>query len=394
VFEFTILDILLLLLLLGYLIAGLRNGFLVTLGGIVGFAAGAVAAFFAIPLVSTLVPDDGWRLTAIIATAVVLIIVGQALGAGFGGAIRRWMDFPPLRLMDRLLGGAMNLVVAALVLSMLAFSVSSLGVPFISQQIAASRVITGIDAATPDPVKAWLAQLRSIVVQDGIPKVIEGVAPDEPVTIPDANVDTPALNQAAESVLRIAGTAFQCGQNQTGSGFVIAPERVITNAHVVAGVNEPVVEVPRGAALPARVVYFDAVSDLAVLAVDGLETRPLPLGEPLPAGAPAAFAGYPAGGPLRLEAASVQGMSDVFVQNIYGAEPSALQIYTLAADVQQGNSGGPLLDQQGRVAGVIFARATENTQVGYALSLAELAPVAAQAPALSETVSAGQCIRG
>lgn len=393
-FEFTVLDILLLLLLLGYLIAGLRNGFLVTLGGIVGFAAGAVAAFFAIPLVSTLVPGDGWRLTAIIATAVVLIIVGQALGAGFGGAIRRWMDFPPLRLMDRLLGGAMNVVVAALVLSMLAFSVGSLGVPFISQQIAASRVITGIDAATPDPVKAWLAQLRSIVVQDGIPKVIEGVAPAEPVTIPDANVDTPALNQAAESVLRIAGTAFQCGQNQTGSGFVAAPERVITNAHVVAGVNEPVVEVPRGAALPARVVYFDAVSDLAVLAVDGLEARPLPLGQPLPAGSPAAFAGYPAGGPLQLDAASVQGMSDVFVQNIYGAEPSALEIYTLAADVQQGNSGGPLLDQQGRVAGVIFARATENSQVGYALSLAELAPVAVQAPALSETVSAGQCIRG
>ncbi|WP_035764812.1 MarP family serine protease [Arthrobacter sp. H20] len=391
--EFTILDILLVLALIGYLVAGLRNGFLVTLGGIAGFVVGAIAAFFAIPLVSEWVPDEAWRLPAIIFTALVLVVVGQAIGSRLGGGIRRALDFPPIRLVDRLLGGAVNVVVAALVMSMLAFSIGTLGMPFLSQSIASSQVIRGIDSLTPSPVRTWMAQLRTIAVDDGIPTILESVAPASPIPVPDASVDTPELAAASESVLRIAGTAFQCGQNQTGSGFIIAPGRVVTNAHVVAGVNEPVVEVPGGGALPGRIVHFDAVRDIAVLAVDGLDRAALPLGEDLATGDTAAFAGYPAGGPFQIQPASIQNRSDVLVANIYGADPSSVNVYSLAANVQQGNSGGPLLDMQGRVAGVIFAKSTQDAPVGYALTLAELQPIAEQAGALTDTVSAGQCNR-
>jgi uncharacterized membrane protein required for colicin V production len=286
-FGLTILDIVLILILLAYLVGGLRKGFLVTLGGIVGFVLGAIAAFLSVPFVSMWVPDPGWRLTAIIAVAVLLVILGHAMGSGIGRAIRRRLDFPPVRPVDRLLGGAANVAVAALVMSMLAFSISALGVPFVSQQIAGSKVIQTIDSLTPAPVKSWLAQARSIAVQDGIPQVIDGVAPSDPVPVPDAGADTAALNEAAESVVKIAGTAFQCGQNQTGSGFVIAPDRVMTNAHVVASVNEPVVEIPDGRVLPGRVVHFDPVHDIAVLAVEGLDVRPLPVGEELADGTPA-----------------------------------------------------------------------------------------------------------
>ncbi|GAA1124773.1 MarP family serine protease [Arthrobacter flavus] len=389
--DFTILDILLVLALVAYLVAGLRNGFLVTLGGIAGFVAGAVAAFFAIPLVSQWVPDDAWRLPAIILTALVLVVVGQALGSRLGGGIRRALDFRPVRLVDRLLGGAVNVVVAALVMSMLAFSIGTLGMPVISQSIASSQVIRGIDNLTPAPVRTWMAQLRTIAVDDGIPTILESVAPASPMPVPDAAVDTPELAAASQSVLRIAGTAFQCGQNQTGSGFIIAPGRVVTNAHVVAGVNEPVVEVPGGGALPGRIVHFDAVRDIAVLAVDGLDRAPLPLGEDLAIGDTAAFAGYPAGGPFQIQPASIQNRSDVLVANIYGADPSSVNVYSLAANVQQGNSGGPLLDMQGRVAGVIFAKSTQDAPVGYALTLAELQPIAEQAGVFTDTVSAGQC---
>ncbi|MHA7276918.1 MarP family serine protease [Arthrobacter sp. HLT1-21] len=391
--DFTILDILLVLALVGYLVAGLRNGFLVTLGGIAGFVAGAVAAFFAIPLVSEWVPDDAWRLPAIILTALVLVVVGQALGSRLGGGIRRALDFRPIRMVDRLLGGAVNLVVAALVMSMLAFSIGTLGMPFLSQSIASSQVIRGIDNLTPSQVRTWMAQLRTIAVDDGIPTILESVAPAAPMPVPDAAVDTPELAAASASVLRIAGTAFQCGQNQTGSGFIIAPGRVVTNAHVVAGVNEPVVEIPDGGALPGRIVHFDAVRDIAVLAVDGLDRAALPLGEDLARGDTAAFAGYPAGGPFQIQPASIQNRSDVLVSNIYGADPSPVNVYSLAANVQQGNSGGPLLDLQGRVAGVIFAKSTQDAPVGYALTLAELRPIAEQAGAFADTVSAGQCNR-
>lgn len=390
---FTILDVILVLILISYLAYGLRVGFVVSLGGIIGFAAGAVAAFLAIPLVSGWVPDEGWRLTATIAVAVVLIIVGNALGSALGHTVRRWLDFPPLRVVDRLLGGIVNVVVAALVMSMLAFSIGSLGAPLISQQLASSTVISTIDRYTPEPVKSGMAQLRSIAVQDGIPRIVESLRPAEPAPVPDASTNTPALNQASQSVLKISGTAFQCGQNQTGSGFVVAPERVITNAHVVAGVRQPVVQVPDGGVLPARVVHFDPVRDLAVLAVDGLAAAPLPLGTNLSEGDFAAFAGYPSGGPLVTQPATVQSVSTVLVQNIYGADPTPLELYQLAANVEQGNSGGPLLDRQGNVVGVVFAKSTADIPVGYALTLTELRPVVESAAGLTETVSSGQCTR-
>jgi S1-C subfamily serine protease len=393
VFGLTILDLALALMLLTYLIYGFRNGFLVTLGGIAGFAAGAVAAFLSVPLVSDLVDDSGWRLTAIVATAVLLIVLGHGLGTMIGRKIRSVVRIKPLRAADRVVGGGVNVVVSALVMSMLAFSVGALGVPFVSQQLAESKVIRAIDVATPTPLKASMAQLRSAVIGEGIPTLLNDFAQGQPVAIPDASTDTPALNQAADSVLKIAGTAFQCGQNQTGTGFVVSPGRVVTNAHVVAGVTEPVVQIPGGGALPARVVYFDTRRDLAVLAVDNLRPAPIPLGSELPNGSPAAFAGYPHGGPFQSKPATVQDIATLLVPDIYGNNASPEEVYRLAGDVQPGNSGGPLLTTDGQVVGVIFAKATNDPSLGFAITMADLGPVAAQAPGLGSAVSPGECIK-
>jgi S1-C subfamily serine protease len=389
----TVLDLVLILALLSYLAYGLRNGFLVTVGGIAGFAAGAIAAFFAVPLVSGFVADSGWRLTAIVAAAVALVVLGHGLGTMIGRQIRGAMRIRPLRAVDRLVGGAVNLVVSALVMSMLAFSIGSLGVPSVSQQLAESKVIRFIDGMTPDPVKATMAQLRSDVIGNGIPTLIEGLDQGQAVPVPDASTDTPALNRAAGSVLKIAGTAYQCGQNQTGTGFVVSEDRVVTNAHVVAGVSEPVVEMPDGGAMPGRVVYFDTKHDLAVLAVENLPVQPLPLSTDLPNGSPAAFAGYPHGGPFQSRPATIQDISTVLVPDIYGSNPSPEDIYRLAGNVQPGNSGGPLLTTEGQVAGVIFAKATSDAEMGFAITMDDLNPVASQAASLSAQVSSGQCIQ-
>ncbi|UUL77214.1 MarP family serine protease [Pseudarthrobacter sp. Fe7] len=389
----TVLDIVLILALLSYLLYGLRNGFLVTVGGLVGFAAGAIAAFFAVPLVSTFVEDSGWRLTAIIAAAVVLMALGHGLGTMVGRQLRGVVRIRPLRAVDRLVGGALNLVVSALVMSMLAFSVSSLGVPVVSQQLAESKVIRFIDGLTPTPVKATMAELRSTVIGNGIPTLLEGLDQGQAVQVPNTSTNTPALNKAAQSVLRIAGTAYECGQNQTGSGFVVSEDRVVTNAHVVAGVSQPVVEMPDGGAMPGRVVYFDTRRDLAVLAVDNLPSQPLQLSRDLPGGSQAAFAGYPHGGPFQSKPATVQDIATVLVPDIYGNNASPEDIYRLAGDVQPGNSGGPLLTTDGQVAGVIFAKATSDAEVGFAITMNDLDPVAQQAPTLASPVSSGQCIK-
>ncbi|MFJ3958315.1 MarP family serine protease [Arthrobacter sp. NPDC090010] len=392
-FGLTVLDLVLLATLLSYAVYGFRNGFLVTVGGIVGFALGALAAFFAMPLVSSLVPDSRWRLTAVVATAVVLVVLGNSLGASVGHRMRSARAARALSGLDRLAGAAASVVMTALVMSLLAFGINSMGVPLISQQVASSRVIRFIDGATPAPVQGAMAQLRSSLMGEGIPKLIEGAQPLLTGPAPVGSADTPALQAASQSVLKITGTAYQCGQNQTGTGFVVSPERVVTNAHVVAGVSEPVVESTSGAALAARVVYFDPQKDLAVLAVNGLSANPLPLRTNLPSGSEAAFEGYPHGGPFQAKPARVQGISQVDISDIYGSNQVMSDVYQIAGDVQPGNSGGPLLSTDGKVAGVVFAKASSTSNVGFAITMDNLKPVATRAPTLDTPVSPGQCTK-
>ncbi|MDP5227589.1 MULTISPECIES: MarP family serine protease [Arthrobacter] len=392
-FGLTVLDLVLLATLVSYAFYGFRNGFLVTMGGIIGFALGAVAAFLAMPLVSSLVPDPRWRLTAVVTAAVVLVVLGNSLGASLGHRLRSARPVRALRGVDRLAGAAVSLVMTALVMSLLAFGLNSMGVPVISQQVADSRVIRFIDGATPAPVQGAMAQLRSGLMGEGIPKIIDGAAPLLTGPGPVGSADTPQLQAAAQSVLKITGTAYQCGQNQTGTGFVVSSERVVTNAHVVAGVTEPVVETPSGAALAARVVYFDPQRDLAVLAVNGLNSKPLPLRGNLPTGSEAAFEGYPHGGPYQAKPARVQGISQVDIPDIYGSTQVMGDVYQIAGDVEPGNSGGPLLSTDGKVAGVVFAKASASQGIGFALTMDSLQPVANRAASLDTPVSSGQCTR-
>ncbi|MCU1523272.1 MAG: serine protease, partial [Microbacteriaceae bacterium] len=261
-----ILDVLLCLLLLTYTIYGFRAGFALSLAGIVGFVVGAIAAFFAIPLVAGWVSASQWRLPGIIGAIILLIGGGQGIGVALGRLIRRQVNKSPLRTLDRVLGAAVTLVVAAIVTSMLAFSLGSLGVPFVSQAIGSSAVVTTIDRITPDPIKSLEATVRSLVAQDGLPRLFDAIGTGAPVAVPSDGTVTAAQQAAAQSVVKIVGNAYQCGQNQSGSGFVVSAGRVVTNAHVVAGVSEPVVESQGGGAWPGRVVYFDTANDLAVLA--------------------------------------------------------------------------------------------------------------------------------
>ncbi|MES2094039.1 MAG: MarP family serine protease [Actinomycetota bacterium] len=389
----VVLDLLLVVLLGAYAVFGFRRGFILSLGSFAGIVAGAVAAFFAIPLVTGWVAASQFRLPVILIVVVGLIALGQAVGSGLGRVIRRRLDKTPLRAIDRVFGAALTLVGAALVVSMLAFGLGSLGVPVVSQAIGSSTVVSTIDRVTPDPVKALEAKVRSLFAPSGLPRLFETLGTGTPLPVPTSG-ETAAQQASARSVVKITGNAYQCGQNQSGSGFVSSSGRVVTNAHVVAGVTEPVVLTPAGGTYTGRVVYFNAVQDLAVIAVSGLPTAPLPLGADLVAGASAVFDGYPLGGPFRSSPAAVQNVATIDTPDIYGANPSPREVYYLAGDVQEGNSGGPVLDAAGSVAGVIFARSATTNNLGFALTTKELAPVVARAQSLSAAVSSGTCTRG
>lgn len=343
-----ILDALLILLILGYFSYGWVVGFVRSMFGLAGIIVGGIAAFFAVPLIGSWIPFPVWRLLLVIVAVIALIATGQALGAWIGRALGRRVEKSKLSMLDRIGGAVMNAVVAALIASIVAFSVGSFGVPVLTQAITGSTVLRTIDKFTPGPVKSGLAQLRSIVVEQGIPRIIsaagdpaEAPTPPPPPEAPDVEAGTSSLDAAARSVVKVTGSAYQCGQNQSGSGFVIAPDRVVTNAHVVAGVSEPVIEVPGVGAAPGRIVYFDPANDLAVIAVDNLGASPIPLSPNLPEGSTAVFDGYPLGGPFQSGSARVDRVMTVRVNDIYGGNPSSLEVYQLAADVQEGNSGGP-----------------------------------------------------
>jgi S1-C subfamily serine protease len=391
--ESLALDIILGVVLLAYIVYGFRHGLSRSLFVIVGVVAGAIAAFFAAPLAAAWVPVQFLRPGATIFVAILLVAIGHALGSAIGRRIRRGVANSALGGFDRMLGALVTGIVAALVASVVAFSAGTLGVPLLSRAIAGSTILSTITTFTPDPVQGFLAQVRGVVLDQGIP-TITGALGGREADIPRIDTGSPDLNTAAQSVVRITGNAFACGQSQSGTGFVISDDRIVTNAHVVAGVDEPVVETPGGEVITGSIVYFDPIDDLAVIAAPGLSAPALATSDTLPTGTDAAFEGYPYGGPFASAAAGVISVTTSAVADIYGDSSTPREVYTLAAAVREGNSGGPLLTLDGRVAGVIFARSSDNDQIGYAMTMTELNPVASRAPALTAGVSSGNCITG
>lgn len=387
----TLLDLVLLVVLLIALAAGLGRGLLATLGGLVGLVLGGLAAFWAVPAVNDWVTTSQWRGPASVAVAVLLPVFGASLGAGLGRDLRRGVDRTSLRPLERLLGGVANVGVAALALSFVGNAVTATGTPGIASAVSSSAVLRTIEELTPPSVGRPLAQMRAMVLDDGLPRLNILLVPRQAPVVPAVDLDNAELEDAAQSVARISGIAYACGKSSTGSGFVVAPDRLVTNAHVVAGVDRPVVELPDSTALEGRVVYFDAVDDLAVIAVDGLAADPLDIAPNLAVGDRGVVQGYPYGGPFTSTSAGVLGVSTARVPDAYGAGGANREVYSLAAAVRPGNSGGPLLTTDGRVAGVIFARAESEPDIGYAMTNAELRPVAARAADLATPVSSGRC---
>jgi S1-C subfamily serine protease len=337
------------------------------------------------------IPHPGWRVAGLIAAFIVLLTLGHGIGEALAATIRGWLDRPRPRWWGRLGGAAVHVAVAMLAIAVLSFTFSPLGLPSLSSQIAQSKMVAMSRTLTPPGAQRALGEARSIVAGADLPSLLVPLAPTEDVKVPKKQTNSDDLDEVRDSVARVTGTAAACGVNQTGSSFVVAPDRVITNAHVVQGVVKPVVETEDGRALTGKVVSFDPVHDVAVIAVDGLDLPELHLGRGMGLGQTGVFMGYPGGGPFSSQAAAVQSLHSVMVPDIYGDTESRLKVYQLAADVEQGNSGGPLLDDSGTVQGLIFAKAADKKNVGYALSTSEFKQVATHAEELTSRVDTGQC---
>ena len=389
------LDVLLLLACVLFAVSGYRQGLVVGLLSFVGFLGGGV-------LGARLAPDlAAWEPLTRVPRAVVGLgavfvaaVLGQLLATLLGAVLRRRLTWRPARQLDALGGAVVGVVSLLLVSWLVGRAVASSSSPELSSQVRRSAVITTVDGLVPDAGRRWFAGFRNLVDERQFPEVFHTLqAVDEAdVPAPDAALSGgPGVAAARQSVLKITGIAESCRRSIEGSGFVYAPGRVMTNAHVVAGVDEPRVEVD-GRELPARVVLFDPARDVAVLAVDGLDRPPL-LVSPVAAqpGDDAVVLGYPLDGDFRPDPARVIRVRVARGEDIYQQDTVVREVYSVKGLVRRGNSGGPLVDPQGRVLGVVFAAAAHDETVGYALTWAEVAGAARAGAESTDRVSSGAC---
>lgn len=391
----NVVDLLIAVLLIASVGTGLGAGLFAVLGSVCGLVLGALAAPWVLPLVARAVPESGPRGLLLVLTAVALLAVGASIGAAIGRVVRRGADRLKLRLVERMLGGLTALVASALAITMVGSSIAAAGVPVLSATVASSSVLRTVERYIPQSLADAAARLNAFAFGETVLPTLEGLLqPGQLDAAPEAtpiDLDTPELERAAGSVVKVSGAADGCGVVSTGTGFVIAEDRIITNAHVLAGVRAPIVEVPGEPARDATVVYFDPIDDIAVIAAD-VQAEPLGLAGALAPGEGGAVMGYPFGGPFRVTGAGVVSSSSAPVRDIYGDSTALRSVYALRAQVEPGNSGGPLLTAGGQVAGMVFAKDAATPDVGYAMTNDELLPVIAQLDEASAPVPVGACI--
>lgn len=393
-----VLDVVLVLLLVGHAVAMYRTGLLAGALSIAGLLAGGLLALWVLPGLidrwSSVAADPLRRSLALLVGVLVLTCLGQQLGAQLGHRLRGLVRRGSARTLDSLLGAAGALVVGA-TLVWLAAGVVVAALPAAPDPIASSRVVQGVDRVMPARADAVISSAYRSLGPDGFPRVFTGVRPESitPVDPPSAEVTRGrGIETAAASIVKIAGQA-ECGRGQTGSGWVAAPERVVTNAHVVAGVDHPSVQVGgAGRAHDARVVAFDPRRDVAVLAVPGLPAPALPTGADRERGDDVVVAGFPLAGPYDVEPGRVRESLLARGAGIGGGTGVVREIYSVNVRVEQGNSGGPMLSPTGQVVGTVFAKSPSHDRTGYVLTLDETRPVITQGTRATAAVPTGSCV--
>ncbi|WP_430335472.1 acid resistance serine protease MarP [Rhodococcus sp. ACT016] len=375
--------------------SGWRHGAVASALAFLGVVLGAVAGILIAPHVLVHVDEGRMRVLAGIALIVVLVVVGEVAGMVLGRAARSVMHSPVARGVDSFVGAGLQLVAVLVAAWLLAIPLTSSTQANVATAVRGSKVLSTVDDVAPNWLREVPSEFSALLDTSGLPDVIGpfGRTPITNVEPPDPSVlASPVAQQLQSSVLRIRGAAPSCQKALEGSGFVVGPERVMTNAHVVAGTASVSVDTAAGP-LDARVVVFDPAVDVAILDVPGLTAAPLSFApDKARTGDDAIVLGYPGGGPYTASAARVREVLDLRGPDIYRSGTVEREVYTVRGSIRQGNSGGPLVDTQGRVLGVVFGAAVDDSDTGFVLTADEVSRQLEQANGSTATVGTGVCI--
>lgn len=391
----SVVDLILIALIIMFGLNGYRQGFLVGALSFFGFFGGALVGLQLAPLVVERLDSAVARVIVSLLAVFGLALGGQALAAWAGARLRLAITSARARRADDVGGILVSIVALLLVAWMVAGPLGSSGMPAVVRSVRNSVILGAVDKVMPHQARVLYEGLRDTIANGDFPTVFGDLTPTNAreVEAPDpALANSQAVKVAKGSVVKITGSAPSCKRRIEGSGFVYSPQHVMTNAHVVAGTQGSVNVELGGSTKAGRVVYYNPQLDLAVLYVAGLNAAPLDWAEAqAETGSDAVVVGYPLDGPFTATAARVRDVRNVRGPDIYESQEVVREVYTIRSNVRSGNSGGPLLDPQGDLLGVIFAAALDDAETGFALTADEARPVATSAATRTTAVSTGKC---
>jgi S1-C subfamily serine protease len=381
------------ILLLGItIVRGFELGFVRQLFSTAGFFLGLGLGILLEPATVRLVDSQAARSIVALITTLGGGFLFLTLGEYVGVLLKKKLTIKHVNTLDNYLGTGLAFVSALVAIWLMAAIAQSTPLPDLQQDLENSKIVSVLNEHGP-PAPTVLAGLGKLIDPNGFPKVFSGREP-----VPATDVPLPELGQLeaavkadAASVVKVEGQG--CGGIVEGSGFVVAAGTIVTNAHVVAGIKTPYV-VDSNGTRAAAAIWFNPDLDLAILRTTKLAGKPLRL-NPAEAGkgTPAAVLGYPGGGRFSAKPAAILDMFIATGRNIYDRGDVEREVYEVKAEIIPGNSGGPLIMEDGSVIGVIFAESTAYDKVGYALTTSAVAKDIAKAQARNRTVSTGSCTR-
>ena len=376
-------------------ISGWRSGALGSLMSFVGVVLGAIAGVMLAPHIVSHVHSQRGKLFAALFLILALVVIGEVAGVVLGRAVRGSIRSGPVRVIDSFIGVALQLVVVLVAAWLLGSPLTSSNQQNLAAAARGSKVITEVDKYAPEWLRSVPKRMSALLSTSGLPEVLEPVGtPIQAVDPPDPSLaDSLVVSKSRPSVVKIRGVATACQKVLEGTGFVIAPNRVMSNAHVVAGTDSVSVEA-EGKNYDATVVSYDPNADISILDVPNLPQSPLVFAEePAKTGTDAVVLGYPGGGDFAATPARVREIIELSGPDIYKSTTVNREVYTIRGPVRQGNSGGPMINRAGQVIGVVFGAAVDDNDTGFVMTTDE---VSRQLAKIGNTakVQTGACVNG
>jgi S1-C subfamily serine protease len=377
-----------------YALSGYWQGFITGACATAGLLLGGVAGIWMAPLALGDAAPSLWVSLGALFIVIVSASLGQAVFQYVGAKLRDRITWQPMRAVDAVGGSALSAVAVLLVSWALGVAVSGTRIGAITPLVRDSAILARVDRTLPADSSKVLQAFNNVVGTTLFPRYLEPFAPERIVAVKAGDprmLTDPDVLASEASVVKVRG-ANGCGSGVEGTGFFYAPGRLMTNAHVVAGVTRPEVEVA-GSSVVASVVLYDEDLDIAVLALPDSGVPHLAFDTTAQPRDPVAVLGYPEDGPYDVESGRIRSEQRLRSPDIYGEGTVLRQVYSLRGQIRPGNSGGPIVTSAGDVAGMVFAASVSDPDTGYALTAGQLAESAAAGVTRGSPVDTGTCVR-